>query len=446
LGVSEPFIEEVKQWDGEKDLDDDADDTDGEENNHDDSDHMDTDGVPTPTKTVKKIYDKTTDLMHQLRMDPENKEVETAIGKQNDAIREYNRKKKNPVDQWIIGLGFFKTHYEYYLKAQSHLSGDPENLEYRKTWKIEKDLIDQYIKINHLPVDWTVPDLDTYLRSVAEHGAGANNEEPASYEEPASHKEPENYVKYPWPTVIRGEDRVIGARRGVLLLERVEEGRYIRRLCKASIEESRLYEEKCISIKDDPTKLRIADGVNMAEVLWVTKSAFKVGQKRNPVANCCVVWKSGQIQVLTIAALTRAMGKPDAKSRIQTCCDRDGIDPPSAWRDASESVIINASAQAGSGQVSSGQVSSGRVGSGQFSSGQFSSGQVGSGQVGSGLGLASVITTNSLQQRIDLLENQFSRMANTLIQANIPDRLNKIEALLIQIIKGVKIEEDGVSK
>ncbi|PTB40357.1 hypothetical protein M441DRAFT_48201 [Trichoderma asperellum CBS 433.97] len=305
-GVDESNIEAVVNWDGNPI-----------------GDLMEDDEVeiPVPTARVKKVYEKATPLVTQLKIDPSDSKAQEelmGLNKEIESGNEVDIKNDSQIsnDQWVIDVDFLISLYKEGIDAMA--------IETRT--KISGE-IERYIKTHHLPEEWNLSTLHAFTSS----------------------KDASSGIPYDWHTALteRGE-RIIGIRRkGIdryqVLVEFEENGVWIREL-KPAMEvgdrDVRKYREneKHLNIPTRLTNFFTTDRKCLKELLWITRSkkTFRDPSKRltSPAADCCVQFSGGRfgaegcICILTFSKFEQIRSKADAKTDIERVCKRDNIKPP----------------------------------------------------------------------------------------------------------------------
>jgi hypothetical protein len=299
---------------------------------------MDEDEILEPPVPVKELYKEATQPLHQLKGDPDDEASLTELKELNANIvertRVYNAQAKEGESvtetQWVIPVGFFSPHYKIVLENYDALSKDSTDSTARNNVSVAKNLIDNCIKRNHFPTEWTVLSAEEYLKAKADEGKS----------DPDVNSK---RMTYPWPTAEAADGSLIVGIRAQgrwgtqVCVERVEEGRIVRRLESAS-EVGLLEVEKYKRtaghkvLSEGQKQWSSKDRDDFDELLWVTKSQIQrknlAAGERLPNADCFVRFHKKGLNILALSSLNRVLGRTSANHRVKEVCQRDGIPPP----------------------------------------------------------------------------------------------------------------------
>lgn len=357
MNVEERFIGEVDNWNGEDDLQA-ADDS--EDQNDEESPAMDVDVFPEPPVRVTNLYEKATVLLRDLTNNQENPTALAKLKVINDTIvrdnkaqnaQTANESEHIPDQQWIVPIEFFTPHYKILSRTLATLQSNPEDEGAQKEFQATKDVINEEVRRKLFPAGWTIKGLEDCLKNLESPGEGASPaaEEPTQQApqsgEGAAVKSQPKLIEYPWRTGEAADGSlIIGVRQQgrwgtQVCTERVEDGRFIRRLEAASdVGLLEVDDYKTIKghkvLSEGQSAWSSKDRGDFIEVLWVTKSQIQrkntAANSKDPPADCCVKFNRKGINILTVSSLSKVLGAASARAQIDKVCREDGIPPP--WK------------------------------------------------------------------------------------------------------------------
>lgn len=344
LGVSWIRVDEVTEWDGKDDLEEDTSGIDTE----DESSNIYEDDVLKPPETVRKIYEEATPALHTLGPAPDDvKAIEQLRGcnskiashneDYNKAVGDDEGKKINKT-QWEIPIAFFQTHYKQIWGLVEKLKKEPKNRKAKLGIFKTAKLIRQMVAKHHFPEKWLA---DPNPKPDDKPAPQPNDKQQAATPTVNSS------LKYPWITLkVEDGPLIIGVRKigkggTQVCTEATENGHVVRRLQSASevglrkVEQYR-HTKNHKNLADGQSKWSYRNRLDFKELHWVTLSYVKnknlAAGRRNPPADCCVEFHSEiegeKIHMLTLSSLTKILGVEDMRKEIERVCKRDDIDPP----------------------------------------------------------------------------------------------------------------------
>lgn len=363
--VEDEVLEKWRHWDGEGELDkpevsNDEDSGDEESDNKDVGKKDDVEMLdavtPPPPERVLSVYQEAAVMINCLKKYPEDRLIMENLEKFNATIEEGNTGEGVSPSQWKIPLSFLRPHYSQILEENGKLQNreDPAAVEAAtKRIKSLSDVIDEKLKQDHLPTQWSVSTRDGHLESPATGDKAPTTEDEA----PTTGDEAPTTgptMEYPWPTARMADGSVIiGYRQGGLgihqvCIESVEDnGRVIRRHKLASrVPGAKEYIKNGKNLAKNQSRWSKNDRPQFQELLWITQAEMHCKDlskgKKNPPADCCVRFK-GEIDILTVTSLGKVLTPNGAREEIEKVCKRDGVVPP--WS-VEPNRTINAPVQA----------------------------------------------------------------------------------------------------
>ncbi|KAM5359526.1 hypothetical protein ACJA88_015108 [Fusarium oxysporum] len=160
--VSQRDISEVVEWEGLVDLNALPDD----------------DGTPPteasvdePPQEITNTYEKATDDMVALKLDPHDGEVLRRLTTHNLAIMEQNKKMgklRSDLYRWIIPLEFFSPQYAEAAKRYKSLDEKPADKVAADDIDKLKQVVDTKITMHHFKQSWSIPSAGAYISSSTE--------------------------------------------------------------------------------------------------------------------------------------------------------------------------------------------------------------------------------------------------------------------------------------
>ncbi|KAK5203646.1 hypothetical protein LTR41_010673 [Exophiala xenobiotica] len=154
LGCSESLLEDVNNWEGMGESDDeDGGGMDGLERE-----------VPWPTEFVENIYQEATEYINYLQAFPRLASIHKKIKTFNDRIRAQNREDGKDLNQWVID---YKSLADYYTEADSVIpeyEKDKTNQELIDKAMAFRSRVDAFLTKNHYP-NWEVTNANRQLRN-----------------------------------------------------------------------------------------------------------------------------------------------------------------------------------------------------------------------------------------------------------------------------------------
>ncbi|KKY22688.1 hypothetical protein UCRPC4_g03191 [Phaeomoniella chlamydospora] len=137
LGVGEEEIQQIKDWDGDRE--DDGGSMDGVEKS-----------IPVPHKIIEQIYQKATPHFAQLQRNPTSKAAAKQLDSLNDQIKKQNEKDEvEPIDQWIIHYDIFAEAYKKAKPTVERLLKNPEDQEAQKQLQEQQNDLKETIEKYH---------------------------------------------------------------------------------------------------------------------------------------------------------------------------------------------------------------------------------------------------------------------------------------------------------
>lgn len=174
LGADEWRTAEIRDWDGESDLNGDVEDEDmlGDDDEEDEEGLPAEDKLPEPPNDVQLVYKEACSHMTRFMHAPADKSNVDCINKLNQRIvrlAKGNREKTQQYREWQINLNFFGVHFEAAQTAYSKLQQGSEAVVNAAKVDIEtiRSLIKIQIKRCHYPQEWNILSVEDYLSCIS---------------------------------------------------------------------------------------------------------------------------------------------------------------------------------------------------------------------------------------------------------------------------------------
>jgi hypothetical protein len=127
--------------------------------------------IEEPPQEIRNIYEKATDDMVELKLNPQDEEVKNRVNTYNNSIVEENRKNgkmRSDLYQWLIPVEFFSPQYAEAASRYRTLDDKPDDEGAARDIASLKDIVEQKIEKSHFMQAWGIPSASAYVESSKE--------------------------------------------------------------------------------------------------------------------------------------------------------------------------------------------------------------------------------------------------------------------------------------